>query len=514
MVIAVEHAGAERGLLILPRGDQLWVQATGRKAVEVNLRQTLVASTELPLSILQYVIRTQQPVISNDASREKLFSADEYVASVHVRSVLCLPLIRQVKLVGVLYLENKVAASVFTPARIAILEVLAAQAAISLENTRLYSDLQEREAKVRRLVESNIIGIFIWNFEGHIIEANEAFLQMVGYSRDDVVSDRVRWTALTPSEWRDADEQAVAELRRTGTCKAFEKQYFRNDGSLPVLLGGATFGGGRDQGVAFVLDLTERKEAEENLRESERRYRDVQAELAHVTRVTTLGELSASIAHEVNQPLAAVLANAEACLLWLGRETPNLDKARRSVEWIINDCSRAGAVIQRIRALAKRTNIQREPLQVNDVIGEVVSLLQREMFSHRVSLRKEIASALPMVFVDRIQLQQVIVNLMINSMEAMQSVTDRPRELTIRSRRDGAHQVLLTVEDRGVGISAENAERLFSPFFTTKPTGMGMGLSICRSIIEAHGGRLWAESNLLDGAAFHFTLPLRQEETS
>ena len=515
MVIAVEHAGAERGLLILPRGDQLWVQAeatTGRKTVEVNLRQTLVAPTELPLSILQYVIRTQQPVISDDASREKLFSADEYVASRHVRSVLCLPLIKQAKLVGVLYVENNVAASVFTPARIAILEVLAAQAAISLENTRLYSDLQEREAKVRRLVESNIIGIFIWDFEGRIIEANEAFLQMVGYSRDDLVSGRVRWTALTPNEWRDADEQAVAELRRTGTSKDFEKEFFRSDGSrVPVLLGGATFGEGRDQGVAFVLDLTERKEAEENLRESERRYREVQAELAHVTRVTTLGELTASIAHEVNQPLTAALANAEACLLWLGRETPNLDKARRSVEWIINDCSRAGAVIQRIRALTKRANIQREPLHVNNVIGEVISLLQREIFSHRVSLRKELAPTLPVVLADPIQLQQVIVNLMINSMEAMQSITDRPRELTIRSRRDGAHQLLLSVEDCGVGISAENAERLFNPFFTTKPTGMGMGLSICRSIIEAHGGRLWAESDLPQGAAFHFTLPLRQE---
>ena len=228
----------------------------------------------------------------------------------------------------------------------------------------------------------------------------------------------------------------------------------------------------------------------------------------------SLGELTASIAHEVNQPLTAALANAEACLLWFGRETPNLDKARRSVEWIINDCSRAGAVIQRIRALTKRANIQREPLHVNNVIGEVISLLQREIFSHRVSLRKELAPTLPVVLADPIQLQQVIVNLMINSMEAMQSITDRPRELTIRSRRDGAHQLLLTVEDCGIGISAENAERLFNPFFTTKTTGMGMGLSICRSIIEAHGGRLWAESNLPQGAAFHFTLPLRQEAAS
>jgi C4-dicarboxylate-specific signal transduction histidine kinase len=278
-----------------------------------------------------------------------------------------------------------------------------------------------------------------------------------------------------------------------------------------VLLGAATFGGARDQGVAFVLDLTERKEAEENLRDSERRYREAQAELAHVTRVTTLGELTASIAHEVNQPLAGISSNAEACLRWLDRGTPNLDAARRSVEWIINDCNRAGEVIQRVRALAKRTNIQKVPLQINDIVSEVISLVQREVLDHQVSLRKELASALPMVFVDRIQLQQVIINLVINSVEAMQSVTDRPRELTIRSRRDGAHQVLLTVKDCGDGISAENADRLFNAFFTTKPSGMGMGLSIGRSIIEAHGGRLWAESNLPQGAALHFTLPLYQD---
>jgi C4-dicarboxylate-specific signal transduction histidine kinase len=260
-----------------------------------------------------------------------------------------------------------------------------------------------------------------------------------------------------------------------------------------------------------VLDLTERKRAEETLRDSERRYGDAQAELAHVTRVTTLGELSASIAHEVNQPLAGITSNAEACLRWLDRGTPNLDAARRSVEWIINDCKRAGEIIQRVRALAKRTNTQKVALHINDVVDEVISLLQREMSDHRVSLRKELASILPMVFVDRIQLQQVIINVIINSIDAMQSVTDRPRELTIQSRLDGEHQVLLTVKDCGVGISAENADRLFSPFFTTKPSGMGMGLSICRSIIEAHGGRMWTEANLPHGAAFHFALPLGQE---
>jgi NO-binding membrane sensor protein with MHYT domain len=258
---------------------------------------------------------------------------------------------------------------------------------------------------------------------------------------------------------------------------------------------------------ASVASLFERKRAEEALHQA-------QAELAHVTRVTTLGELTASIAHEVNQPLSGISSNAEACLRWLDRGTPNLDAARRSVEWIINDCNRAGEVIRRVRALAKKTNTQKAPLDINDVVNEVISLVQREVSNHRVSLRMKLAPALPMVLVDRIQLQQVIINLVINGIEAMQPITHRPRELTIQSRRDKAHQVLVTVKDCGVGISAENADQLFSAFFTTKPSGMGMGLSISRSIIEAHGGRLWAEPNLPQGATFHFTLPLRQEDAS
>jgi PAS domain S-box-containing protein len=452
-------------------------------------------------------------VILDDASRPNLFSEDDYLRGRQAKSILCLPLLKQGRLTGLLYIENTLTSHAFTSDRTAILELLAAQAAISLENTRLYSDLQEREAKVRRLVDSNIIGICIWDFEGRIIEGNEAFLHMLGYSRDDLVSGRLRWTALTPNEWSDADERAVAELRATGSCKAFEKEYLRKDGSrVPVLLGAATFGERRDQGVAFVLDLTERKRAEENLRESERRYREAQAELAHVTRVTTLGELTASIAHEVNQPLAAVVANAEACLLWLNRGTPNLDEARRSVEWIIKDGNRAGEVIRRVRALLNKADTQKMPLDINDVVSDVIALMQRELLSHRMSPRLELAPALPAVLADRVQLQQVIINLVINGIEAMQAVTDRPRELVLRSHQDGAHQVLVSVKDCGVGISSENADRLFDAFFTTKSAGMGMGLSICRSIIEAHGGRLWAEPNLPQGATFHFTLPSHQED--
>jgi PAS domain S-box-containing protein len=515
MTIALENAGADLGLLILPAEDDHLIQAEGRAAgdqVQVVLCQKPMGGMTCPESLVRYVIRTHESVILDDASRPNLFSEDDYLRGRQTKSVLCLPLIKQGRLTGLLYLENTLTSHAFPPDRTAVLDLLAAQAAISLENTRLYGDLQEREAKVRRLVDSNIIGIFIWDFEGRIIEANEAFLHMVGYSRDDLVSGRVRWMELTPSEWSGADELALAEVRATGSCRAYEKAYVRKDGTrVPVLLAGGTFGGSRDQGVGFVLDLTERKNAEENLRESERRYREAQAELAHVTRVTTLGELTASIAHEVNQPLAGVVANAEACLGWLDRETPNLNEARRSVEWIIEDGNRAGEVIRRVRALATKTNSQKAPLDVSHAVNEAIALVQRELLSHQVSLRIELSRSLPVVLADRVQIQQVIINLMINGIEAMQTVTDRPRVLVIKSHRVEAHRVQVTVEDCGVGISAENANRLFDAFFTTKSAGMGMGLSICRSIIAAHGGRLWAEPNLPQGATFHFTLPSHQE---
>ena len=511
MVIAVEHAGAERGVLILPRGDQLWVEAeatTGVNTVEVSLRQALVAPSELPLSILQYVIRTQEPVIADDASREKPFSADEYVASRRVRSVLCLPLIKQAKLVGVLYLENNVAGSVFTPARIALLKLLASQAAISLENTRLYSDLQQREAKVRRLVDSNIIGIYIWDFQGRILDANEAFLDIVGYSRDDLISGRLQYPGLTPREWNDVSEQARAVVKTTGTAKVFEKEYLRKDGTrVPILLAGATFGEGQEQGVAFVLDLTERKRAEENLRESEQRFREAQAELAHVNRVTAMGQLTASIAHEVNQPIAAAVTNAEAALRFLGRNPPDLEEVRQGLDSIVKDANRAGEVIGRIRELIKKTPPRKDWVDINDAIVEIVALTRSELVRSSVSLHTRFAQGMAPIHGDRVQLQQVILNLIVNAIEAMSGVSGGARKLWISTEINPSNSALVAVRDSGPGLDPASLGRLFDAFYTTKTSGMGMGLSICRSIIEAHEGRIWAEANTPQGATFQFSLP-------
>jgi C4-dicarboxylate-specific signal transduction histidine kinase len=257
---------------------------------------------------------------------------------------------------------------------------------------------------------------------------------------------------------------------------------------------------GRLEFIGAVKDDTATKRADEALREA-------QTELAHVTRLTTLGELTASIAHEVNQPLAAVMVSAQACLRWLDRPAPDLGEARHNAESIIKNASRAAEVIQRIRALAKRTGAEMSPLDLNEVVIESITLVQHALSSQNVALVLDLTPELPSVLGDRVQLQQVIINLIINAVEAMQAITDRTAELVIRSWQDSSSNVLVAFKDCGIGIAPEDAVHLFNPFFTTKPNGLGMGLSICRSIVEAHGGRMSISGNVGPGATFQFALP-------
>jgi PAS domain S-box-containing protein len=338
----------------------------------------------------------------------------------------------------------------------------------------------------------------------HINAAGLVPALLPGTTRWGIATD----VAAEPEKWRLHREMLDAHLPFRdfvySTVNESGSQVFVRSSGKPLFDVKGGFLGYRGTGT----DITAMIRADH----AEQALRKAQAELAHVTRVTMLGELTASIAHEVNQPLAAVVANAEASLRWLDRETPDLAAARRSVEWVINDGCRASEVIRRVRALANKADMEKVQLDINQVVKEAITLVQRELVRHRVLLRTELAPALPGIHGDRVQLQQVIINLLMNGIEAMEPVTDRPRQLTVRSSQDETGQVLLSVTDCGVGISADNANRMFNAFFTTKSSGLGMGLSICRSIVEAHGGRMSASGNEGPGATFQFVLPLHRED--
>jgi PAS domain S-box-containing protein len=636
MRTAMAQAGAERALLIMPRGQEPRIEAeatTSGDTVTVRLVDEAVTERVMPESVLHYVLRTREIVILDDAAAQSPFDADSYTRQHQARSILCLPLLNQAKLIGVLYLENNLTPRVFAPARIPVLKLLASQAAIALENAHLYRDVAEREMKIRRLVDSNIIGVFIWDFEGHVLEANDEFLRMVNYDREDLVSGRIRWADLTPPDWRDRNNARIEQQKGGGRFEPFEKEYTRKDGSrVPVLIGGATFEEGGKQGVAFVLDLTERKRAEEALRDSEYKlrqiidavpgflwsadpagepthinqhmldysgmrfedfkhggweafvhpadfpetakafyhaiqtgtpYQDVnrlrradgefrwhhargeplrdrqgriiqwyglsvdideakkaedrlrrsesylaeaQLELAHANRVATMGQLTASITHEVNQPITAAVTYALAARRFLSAEPPNFREVDDALSLIVKEGNRAGEVVGRVRALIKKAPARKDAAEINDAILEVIALTRTEAANNGISVRTQLAEGLPRVQGDRVQLQQVLLNLIINAIEAMRDVGEEERELLISTRNE-PDGVSVEVRDSGPGFAPAALERVFEAFYTTKPGGLGLGLSICRSIIEAHNGRLWASPNVPRGAIFRFTAP-------
>ena len=635
MRIAVEHAGAERGLLILLGGDEPQIEAeatTGHGRVEVTVRPTVITPLHLPKSTLQYVIRTREPVVLDDASLGNLYWEDEYVRAKRPRSMLCLPIVKQTRLIGALYLENNLTPGAFTSDQVELLEMLASQAAISLENANLYSELQRSEAFLAEGQGMSHTGSFGWGvLSGEIYWSQETY-KIFAYDRavkpslelilqrihpddrdlvqrtlDRAISERTSFdfehrllmpdgsvkhlhvlaSALEPSsdglefvgavtevtaakqaeETLRQSEAYLAEAQRlshTGswawTSAAGENRYWSEEcfrvmgfdpaaglprfeafwqrihpddrprvmeeferakseraeyeldyriihpsGEIrdihvvghPVL----TSSGDLAEFVGTVIDVTDRKQAEEQ----RERLRQMQTDLAHINRVATLGELTASVAHEVNQPIAAAVTDANTCMRWLARDQPDLEEARAAAMRVVKDATRASEIISRIRLLFNKGTPERELVNLNEVIGEMIVLLRSEAIRYHISIRTDLAADLPQVMGDRVQLQQVLMNLMINGIDAMKDV-DGARELVIKSQGAENEQLLVSVSDLGVGLPPQQASQIFDAFFTTKSHGTGMGLPISRSIVESHGGRLWAAANSPRGANFYFTL--------
>jgi PAS domain S-box-containing protein len=384
-------------------------------------------------------------------------------------------------------------------------ELTALNQELSKENTerrRAQQALRESEQRWRAVFDNSAAGITLTDSAGRFLAANSAYQKMVGYSEEEL--RHLSFLDITHDDYRHANSQLTTELLE-GKREYFkmEKRYRCKDGSLiwvriHVSLVATTQSTPRLL-LAIEEDITERKLAEETLRQT-------QAELAHVNRVTTLGEMTALIAHEINQPLAAITNNASASLRWLAAN--NLEEARKSAELVRTDGHRAGQIIQRIRSFAKKAPPQKDWINTNQTIDDVIALARSEMERNGIALEMQLSDAVqPLVFADRVQLQQVILNLAMNAAEAMSEQGEDPRQLVIRTDTDTSGAIVVSLRDSGPGLSPENLDRLFRPFYTTKPQGMGMGLAICRSIIEAHGGRLWATPNEERGATFQFTLP-------
>jgi PAS domain S-box-containing protein len=544
MHIVLESAGAQICHLLLVRNEDLVhaaeanveqqtidVQRHMNRAPAVptlsatDLRElespgSALSGAALPASIINYVRRSHEQVLLADATQSNPFSIDDYFARRQPKSVLCLPIMRRSALVGLLYLENNLATHAFTPERMTVLELLASQAAISLENALLYADLQqenserkraeealrEREARIRRLGDSNIIGLFFWDVAGNVTEANDAFLQMVGYSREDLLSGDVRWDSMTPSEYRAADAKALEELGRAGTCQPFEKEYVRKDGRrVPVLIGAALLEGSQENGIAFVLDLTERKEAE-----AERAARRT-AEAANQAKNAFLANMS----HELRTPLNGILGYAQI----LQRDT-TLDprRQREGLNVIQHSGEQLLTLINDILDFAKieagKLELSLTDMALAKFLRLIVEIIDVRARQKGLDFVCDLAPNLPRAIrADEGRLRQVLLNLLSNAIK----FTDRG-QVRLCVRFAPPARLRFEVRDTGIGVSADQLETIFQPFeqvsdLQRRLGGTGLGLAISRQFARLMGGDIQVTSEVGVGSTFCFELEVPVLET-
>jgi PAS domain S-box-containing protein len=426
-----------------------------------------------------------------------------YHRRVGIRSSLGLPLRVGGRIVGVVTFASFHSTRKWPDDLIARLKLVGEVMAQALMRKRAETALQVSEERWRSMFESSNLGIAVIDENWRYVATNTAFQDMLGYTDQELQ----QFTPLdvTAEEDFDATQMRLTELQR-GERHHYEtlKQFRRKDGT--IIFGHSYVSVVQEGGssrpkmfIATVIDATEAKRAQDALRET-------QSKLERVTRLTTMHAVTASIAHEVNQPLAAIVTSGEAALQWLRRNPPDVSKAADIVDQIIKDGYRASQVVASVRTMFKKDEHAKVRLDVNKVIEEVLALLRGELNSRRVSVRTELGQELPWISAERVQLQQVVLNLVMNASEAMDAMPGGARMLTIKSEACAPNEVIIAIEDSGPGIDPEDTDRIFDAFFTTKPQGMGMGLSICRSIVESHGGRLWASARRPHGTIFYVKL--------
>jgi len=362
--------------------------------------------------------------------------------------------------------------------------------------------LRESEARFRTFVDHATDMFILHNEDSEVLDVNRNACESLGYSRDELIGTTPFFFDL---ELNAATWQRNREQLKAGGIATLESRYRRRDGTVfPVEVRMREFGqGGQRMIISLSRDITERKRTAEA-------FREMQAELTHANRAAAMGQVTASITHEVSQPITAMLCNAEAALSWLDSQTPHVGELRRALASIVTDANRAGEVLDWIRTLIKKAPAQKESVDVNNAILDVVTMARSELIRHGVSLQTDLAEV-PLIEGYRVQLQQVVLNLILNAVEAMSCLDEPPRELRVSTTRNASGAILVAVRDSGPGLDPTMVNRLFDPFYTTKPEGIGMGLAICNSIIEAHGGRLWASANEPRGAVFQFTLPTERK---
>ena len=512
ILAAVAQSGAKRGLLLLrDTGVRVVVEAVVRDSSVLLVRRPFgTLDVELPAKVMYWVRQTFRPVILGDATTTVAQSIQPFLETNTSPSMLCIPLLGRERLVGALYLEN-FSASHISAIKLAFLQMLASQATVSMENAEQFRDIQQARDQASKWSEElrryfDNLPVMAWqnSDDGALEFANKRWHDYTGSSPDDDPLEV--WSYFHPDDRQQVAERwrHLLESRTSGEIEArmrrFDGEYRRFLVRAAPLL---------DESGAIVkwhgtnTDIEDIKRAEE-----------AHQALARVSRITAMGELSVSIAHEINQPLMAIVTNAATCLRWLADERVNVSEARSAAERIVRDGHRAGDVIASIRSMARQGPIQSVEVDLNEVITEVLIMARNELQKHEIVVETRLAADAHAILGDRVQIQQVVLNLVINGIEAMTAEDSAPRLLSVQTVNFDDRFVQASVSDSGHGLDPKNADRIFGAFFTTKVDGLGMGLAICRSIVENHKGRLTVSANRSRGCTFCMELPSVEEGRS